>query len=57
MRKGMKVIRYARTFNLGHYESERIEIEEEFPATVEDRAALQALRARITEARRPEEAR
>lgn len=47
-----KRIRYARTFNLGNFESERIEIEEEFSAEVSDTDAIESLRLRIIQARR-----
>lgn len=43
----MKVLRYGRTWYLGNYESERLEIEKQFPDDVDERAAFVELRKRL----------
>ncbi len=49
--KKTKLIRYGRTFNLGNYESSRMEIEADFPLDVEDVDCFRELHRRIIEAR------
>ena len=47
----MKTLRYGRNWNLGNYESERLEIEEQFPDEVNEREAFAELRKRLNESR------
>lgn len=43
----MKTIRYSRLFNLGNYENEKIELEEEFASGVSDEIAISTLKKRV----------
>lgn len=49
---GSKTVRYGRTFNLGNYESSRMEIEQQFPSEMSDMECFRELHQRLAVTRR-----
>jgi len=48
---GKFTLRYGKLFNLGNYENERIDLEEEFPTEMPREQALQTLKASVNRLR------